>query len=155
MKRIAGVVCALIVVLAVSGTAGVARADDASLAGTVATWSLKILPAAKALQNVNASSTQAQVRGRALALQRVAQNAANAIASQTASSAKGRSAKAKAQTAFADYAQSGKLMASAIASLGSAPKAQIVAKINKAVALAKEGSTLLVQAGKLLAQLAK
>jgi hypothetical protein len=152
VKRIAGIACVIVLVALAPGAA---RADDASLARTVATWSLKILPAAKALQNVNASSTKAQVRSRALALQRVAQNAANAIASQTASSAKGRSAKAKAQTAFADYAQSGKLMASAIASLGSAPKAQIVAKINKAVALAKEGSTLLVQSGKLLAQLAK
>ena len=133
---------------------GAARADDAGLAGTMATWSLKISAPAETLKSFSSSTTPAQALKASNRLSAVASQAKLAIARQTASSAKGRNLKPLGVRAFGDFAQSGNLLASAIRGLQAGePNAQITAKVNKAVRLAKEGSTRLTRAAKIIPQL--
>lgn len=149
---------AVLAVAAVAALAGVsaesARADDVSLTGAVATWSLRILAPAKALQGFNASTTPAQALKASARLTSVAARGSAAIAAQSPSSAKGRNLKVLATSAFADFAAAGKLLTAAIKDLvAGKPKAGITAKVNRAVVLAKEGSALLTKASKVIAQL--
>ncbi len=130
---------------------GVALADDAALAGTVTVWSVSVTGPAQALQRINASTTTTQALKASNRLAAVATAAARAIASQKPSSAKGRRLKTLAGGAFADFAQSGKLLASAIRDVQAGRAgATVTAKVNKAVRLAKDGAALLTRAGKII-----
>lgn len=133
---------------------GAALADDATLAGTVATWSLKVTGPAKALQNIDANTSTTEALRASNRLAAVATKAKNAIARQTPSTANGTRLKVLAGGAFADFAQAGKLLASAIRDVQAGRSgATVTAKVNKAVRLAKEGGTLLARAAKIIPKL--
>lgn len=133
---------------------GAALADNAALVGTVTTWSLKVTGPAKALQSINANTTTTQALKASNRLAAVATAGASAIARQTPSSAKGRSLKVLSGKAFADFAQSGKLLASAIRDVQAGRSgAAVTAKVNKAVRLAKDGGALLTRASKIIPKL--
>ena len=133
---------------------GTALADDADLAGTVATWSLKVTGPAQALQKIDASTTTKQAMKASNRLASVAGKGAAAIARETPSTKNGTQLKVLAGSAFADFAQAGKLLASAIRDVQAGRTgATVTAKVNKAVRLATEGSTLLERASKIIPKL--
>lgn len=133
---------------------GAALADDAELAGTVATWSLKVTGPAQALQKINANTTTTQALRASNRLAAVAGKGAAAIARQTPSTKNGTQLKVLAGSAFADFAQAGRLLASAIRDVQAGKTgATVTAKVNRAVRLASEGSTLLKRASKLIPKL--
>lgn len=131
-----------------------ARADDASLAGTVATWSLKIAAPAKVLQSFSPATTRAQALTASTRLAAVAARGASAIARQRPSSARGRSLKALAVGAFADFAQAGRLLAAGIRDLQAGrSEAQVTKKVDRAVRLATRGGTRLSRAAAIIPRL--
>lgn len=133
---------------------GVARADDAALAGTVTVWSVNVTGPAEALQRINANTTTTQALKASNRLAAVATAATRAIASQKPSSAKGRRLKALAGGAFADFARAGRLLASAIRDFQAGRTGPTAtAKVNRASRLAKDGAALLTRAGKILTTL--
>lgn len=133
---------------------GAALADDATLVGTVTTWSVKVTGPAKALQNINANTSTTEALKASNRLATVATRATNAIARQTPSTANGRRLKVLAGSAFANFARAGKLLASAIRDVQAGrSEATVTAKVNKAVRLAKEGGTLLTRASTIIPKL--
>lgn len=155
MRRPVTLVVVLTVVLALAAAlAGPAAASDRSLALTVRDWALKIQPAAESLQKVTDRTTAAELIRRSRRLQTVATQAAAAIASEAASTPRGTKLKTLAQTAFADFAQAGKLLVSAVQDLQKGIQAGTDAKLKRATTLASEGEKLLTQAGPLAKRLA-
>jgi len=152
VKRIALALAALAAAAAL--LPGAALADDADLAGTVATWSLKVTGPAQALQKIDASTTTTQALKASNRLASVAGKGAAAIAVETPSSKNGRQLKVLAGRAFADFAQAGRLLASAIRDVQKGKTgATVTAKVNRAVRLATEGSTLLKRASTIIPKL--
>lgn len=152
MKRIALALAALTAAAAL--VPGVALADDADLAGTSATWSLKVIGPAQALQKIDASTTTKQALKASNRLASVAGKGAAAIAAEKPSSKNGRQLKVLAVSAFSDFAQAGRLLAAAIRDVQAGKiGATVTAKVNRAVRLATEGSTLLERASKIIPKL--
>jgi hypothetical protein len=152
VKRIALALAALAAAAAL--LPGAAFADDAGLAGTVAAWSLKVTGPAQALQKIDASTTTKQALRASNRLASVAGKGAAAIALESPSSKNGRQLKALAGRAFADFAQAGRLLASAIRDVQAGRTgATVTAKVNRAVRLATEGSTLLRRASTIIPKL--
>lgn len=135
--------------------AGPALASDRSLALTVRDWAVAIQPPAEALQKVTEQTTPAELIRRSRRLQSVATKAAAAIAAESPSTEKGTRLKLLSQTAFADFAQSGRLLVSAVQDLQKGIQAGTDAKLKRATTLASEGQKLLVEAGPIARRLAK
>ncbi len=109
---------------------------------------------AQALQKIDASTTTTQALKASNRLASVAGKGAAAIAGETPSSKNGRQLKVLAGRAFADFAQAGRLLASAIRDVQAGKTgATVTAKVNRAVRLATEGSTLLKRASKIIPKL--
>jgi hypothetical protein len=134
-------------------TATGAPATDTTVATTVAKWSLAIMPVASSLQAVTGSTSPAEVIRRSKKLVGVTAAAASAITAQSPSTAKGRQLKALAQSAFADFAESGKLLVAAVRDLQAGRQAGVAVKLKRATKLAGEGSALLHRAAGLIPRL--
>lgn len=152
MRLVAVIGC---VVTATGLLAGPAAASDRSLALAVREWALKVIPAGEALEAVDEATTADQLIRRARKLQSVASKGAAAIAGETASTAKGTELKILSQTAFADFAQAGRLLVSAVQDIKRNVSTGVDAKLKRATALAAEGQRLLERAGPLAKRLAR
>ena len=132
---------------------GAARAGDAALAHTYITWSFKVSWAAQELKDIDTKTpTEALQASNRLAA--VAEKGAASIARQTPSTKNGTRVRVLAGSAFADFAQAGKLLASAIRDVRAGKTGSAVtARVNRAVRLASEGRALLEQAGKIIPKL--
>lgn len=149
MSRI--ILCLAALAAAAALAPGAARADDAELAGTVATWSLEVAGPARALRQIDEHTTTTQALRASNRLASVAAKGAAAIARQTPTSAKGTKLKLLAGTAFADFARAGRLLASAIRDVQAGRSgAAVTAKVNKAIRLAREGGTQLKRASAII-----
>lgn len=151
--RLVAALCCLAVAIGV--LAAPAAASDRSLALTVREWALQVIPAGDALEKVDDTTTADQLIRRARKLQTVASKGAAAIATQTASTAKGTELKTLSQTAFADFAQAGRLLVSAVQDIKRNRSGGVDAKLKRATALAAEGQRLLERAGPLAKRLAR
>ena len=133
---------------------GTALADDADLAGTVATWSLKVTGPAQALQKINANTTTTQALKASNRLAAVAGKGAAAIARETPSTKNGTQLKVLAGSAFADFAQAGKLLASAIRDVQAGKTgAAVTSEGEQGGSPRPEGGTLLKRASKIIPKL--
>lgn len=133
---------------------GAARADDATLAGAVATWSLKVAAPARVLERFSETTSMAQALRASQQLAAVAARGERAIARQRPSSARGRSLKLLAVSAFADFARAGNLLAAAIRDLRAGRNQALIGRnVDRAVALATRGGKRLSRAAAIIPKL--
>jgi hypothetical protein len=134
-----------------------ASADDADVAAAATRWSVRVSGPARDLQKALARS--ARPAGALPVLRRFTRTAEEgraAVAGARASSRAGARARTLAVSAFTRYAQAGRLLAAAAADLRAGRTAKSVrGKVDRAVALAREGSEQLRRAAALLPRLSQ
>ena len=154
MKR---AVLVLILVLAAAIVPGVARADDAAVAASVAKWSLRINPKAQALgSKMSASTSPDETLVFLRSFTKVGRQGAAAISATKPSTARGRKLKMLATQAFQSFGDSGSLLIRAVQMLKAGKsEAEVTPTLNEAITRANAGTTQLRKAATLIAAIAR